>query len=691
MAKAILYPTIFIAAIIVLAAVRFALDRKPDDPAPSTQATSQPTTAPTTQEIVTHAPAPIVDLLGLVRASDPNYPTTQPLDLPVDLDDAAKLIIKEPVHLDIAGRLWITHPSGKPIAELLRRPLKGRLLFVQERVLFVNYPLDGGKPTIYARDGRGVTRITPRDVETRPDGADWAWDRATVLRTDVYVPFKQHFMQLVDGKLTHASRMMMEVPDGPVPETDCVLWNTGDALLAWCPTENGKRGSDHVAVIRSPAPGTRTHATTGIWGASVMQLIPLADGNVLAINQAENGVELKLDSLDPPPPLAPETVERVRELVKKLSDPDPRIREKTQLDLEAMGPTIFPELEALRPKQRAEGQIRIEALLGQKFAPKLAGLIPLEGLTQVVTRFNDGGAVILLTGGGIYSENGEDKTLIPAWIAIRPGRYVERMNEAMTSNIIPGQYHIYAHGNEWVVADPVLGPRRWLGSRLKTMLPKEFRQYDRLVGIDQQGRWLFRPSVDDGSTLIIDPFLPDPTPRLPVWIVVDEAAGWTSTGWPAVRRGKRVTVLGEAGWRALDEKTEKFETTLPNVLPTVATDARQRRFELRNGAIQVSSSEGVETTIRLAGSDATMLFAAFDRLFVVGTGAVTRLNPDQPDPVEATFTEHLPADAQRVWLDPAGRLVFASDTRLWVTFPQGHIPRPIANLMLASPEADEKP
>lgn len=692
MSKVVLYPTIFIAAIVVLAAVRFALDGKPDNPTPpSTQATTQPATAPSTQETVADAPTPIVDMLGLVRASNPNYPTTQPLDLPVDLDDAAKLIIKEPVHLDLFGRLWITHPAGKPIADLLRKPLKGRVMFVQEQVLFVNYARDAAKPTIYVRQGRGVTRIGARDTDSRPDGADWAWDRATVLGPDVYVPFKSSFVQLIDGKLEHASPLPLVVPDGRTPETDCILWNTGDAILAWCPSENGKRGSDHVAVIRNPKPGERTNTTAGIWGSSVMQLIPLADGNVLAINQAQNGVELKLDSLDPPPPLDQATIDRVRELVKKLADRDPRVREQTQLDLEAMGPTIYPELEALRPQQRAEGQVRIEAILGQKFAPKLAGLLPLEGVVQVVTRFNDGGAVILLTGGGMYSEDGDDKTLIPAWVSIRPGRYVERMPEGLTNNFVPGQYHLYAHGSEWVVDDPVLGPRRWLGSRLKTLLPKEYRNYDKLIGIDQQGRWLFRQSSDDGTTLIIDPFLPDPTPRLPVWIVAEESAGWTTTGWPAVKRNKRVTVLGEAGWRVLDEKTEKFETAPPNVLPTVATDSRERRFELRNGSIRLTTPQGAESTIPLASADATMIFSAFDRLFVVAPGAVTRLNPDQPDSVDGTFTENLPTAPRRVWLDPAGRIIFADETRLWVTFPQGHIPRAIANLMLASPEVEEKP
>ena len=32
-----------------------------------------------------------------------------------------------------------------------------------------------------------------------------------------------------------------------------------------------------------------------------------------------------------------------------------------------------------------------------------------------------------------------------------------------------------------------------------------------------RGRWLFRHSPDDGKTLIVDPTLPDATPKLPTW------------------------------------------------------------------------------------------------------------------------------------------------------------------------------
>jgi hypothetical protein len=86
------------------------------------------------------------------------------------------------------------------------------------------------------------------------------------------------------------------------------------------------------------------------------------------------------------------------------------------------------------------------------------------------------------------------------------------------------------------------------------------------------------------------------------------------------------------------------------------------------------------------------LFEADGRLFLFNeAGRVLRLrrtqDADEPFAIDATFTNNIPNtdDPQRVWLDPAGRIVIAHDgSRLSILFPSGRIPHAIAQRMLAS-------
>src|SRR5437667_8909275 len=59
-----------------------------------------PATAPATAPATRPAPPPQPqDLLGLLRADDPHYPTTQELDFPAGYDQAAHLVLHQPVYL----------------------------------------------------------------------------------------------------------------------------------------------------------------------------------------------------------------------------------------------------------------------------------------------------------------------------------------------------------------------------------------------------------------------------------------------------------------------------------------------------------------------------------------------------------------------------------------------------------------
>jgi hypothetical protein len=67
---------------------------------------------------------------------------------------------------------------------------------------------------------------------------------------------------------------------------------------------------------------------------------------------------------------------------------------------------------------------------------------------------------------------------------------------------------------------------------------------------------------------------------------------------------------------------------------------------------------------------------------------------DAPFVLDATFTQRMPNDPapDRIWVDPAGRIVFACQrNRLSILFPAGHIPHAILTLMPAEQQEDPGP
>src|SRR5262245_16705567 len=112
---------VVILLIAVVAIVGFVIVRKkpaPETPTVAKAPVTAPTTAPATKPATAPAPPP-KDLLGVVRAANPDYPTTQELDLQANYEQAAHLVIDEPVYLCPAGHLWITHPRGQDTAAVL--------------------------------------------------------------------------------------------------------------------------------------------------------------------------------------------------------------------------------------------------------------------------------------------------------------------------------------------------------------------------------------------------------------------------------------------------------------------------------------------------------------------------------------------------------------------------------------------
>jgi len=224
----------------------------------------------------------------------------------------------------------------------------------------------------------------------------------------------------------------------------------------------------------------------------------------------------------------------------------------------------------------------------------------------------------------------------------------------------------------------------------------------------------------DFPSLIIDPSLPDPLPRLPVWHIAVKpgTVGWTTEGWPVMKSGG-AWALATRDWRALDEKTEKvlaapedvppppeFKPELPATPPSTnpatrpatapAIVARGEKPLLQDPegnwyfdgktALKVVSKTGKVTLWPLPGAaagdaDPWLVRTETGQLFLFNQpGRLLRIratpNAAEPFELEATFSHNIPNEPPtRMWLDPGGRIVIAyGGNQLAILFPLGFIP-----------------
>src|SRR5690242_18160213 len=71
-----------------------------------------PSTAPATQAAVNPTSAPLPppkEYMDVVLRTYPKMPTTQPLGVPLEMSDAAHLILHDPIYVCSRQDLWITH------------------------------------------------------------------------------------------------------------------------------------------------------------------------------------------------------------------------------------------------------------------------------------------------------------------------------------------------------------------------------------------------------------------------------------------------------------------------------------------------------------------------------------------------------------------------------------------------------
>jgi hypothetical protein len=694
---------------------------------------SAPATAPTsvpTARVAATQPQPR-DLLGLVRTNDRNYPTTQELETPASYDQAAHLVFHQPVYLCAMGHEWITDARGQSIASILANPGDGNCHIVTETIVFIHWQVaDNGKWIATAvaknKDGRFDLVSANRTTPLSPNRS-WQWDRALawddkiVVPTDrgvsifsVNDPSKESYQALVDEVVTQDFST-------PVALFDAI------GVVAWMPWEFGKAGSRGAARF---ADGKWTHLdSTQGWGDKILQLIPLLDGSVLQLIPNDDGsMQLQMSGIARDSTKVDEP--QVQKLVEQLSDPDQTNRDAAYEQLTRYGPGVFPILQKLQDNQPPAAQGRIAELLKSEMKLTLGPITLQPGEVKVVQRLHDGG-VVLYCDAGVSVARGSDVhpvLVAPAWLSIRPGYPVQVLSTRMTQDFTPGKQRFFAFKSEWIIGDQTQGLRWFVGNYFSPLQHKDELRFSEFVCIDSRGRWIMKTPGDSPSTLIVDPNLPDPTPRLPVWIYTqaDGPVGWTNTNWPAVKPNG-VIVLDAGAWRdpAKDEVFYEHEGDMPKAASTtVATtgpatgpattqesadlilaDTDGTHYYDGSSTIRIRTRDGTETTWNLPSSacgngDVWFFHCGDDRYFLFNQpGRVLRLRrtPDGPEPfvLEATFTHNIPnVDGgntwiDRIWLDPAGRLVMScSGKTLAIMFPSGRVPPEIQQMM--PPEKEDQ-
>ena len=752
---------------------------------------ARPATRPTTRPAeVPPSPPPPRSYLDVVRADYPALPATRPFDAAVDLADAARIVLTDPVYLGPSGHLWITRAGADPAAPVLRAAREDRRAtthVLADRVAYCHWapdPAGGYGPTlIVAADrpagnategepsdgGSGYDWITPTGRRPLPTSRPFDFSRAYSWGDRVVVPTAggcsvlavegnrvrdDHWQGAADVSPVDGPPVDAPPADAP-PPTRMANADGFASLLAWVPADPDGRGG-HVARYRDG----EWHDLTTADGlaARPVHLVPLLDGSLLQVTRDDGPDRLGLavallDKSDPSGESKPAVDEvRVTDLVRRLSDPRPANRDAAYAELTRFGPSIWPLLERLGEKQPPEAKFRIRTLLADKTRPTLGGMTPADGPWRVVSWLDDGGVVLWLENGVTVPRRlGGADAVAPAWVSIRPGQAIGLLAPSLTDGVSPDRADFAVWGDETVltaddggvgeadggaVDSAALGPQRFYGNHRAPLLTGKDRRFTRFVGIDAEGRWLFRPADPAVSgpttrtaavppTLVLDPRLPDPTPRLPVWAIDMKGGkvGRSGDGWPTIERGG-AWELQQAGWSPVpDDRTDAIEfapkpgdapppveppTSQPATQPTsqpvsrpadppLLTDADGTRYYGGVDALRVVRPDGSDRTYPLppdaAGDPAApdpypALFHSGERLYLMNVpGRIARLRlGDGALEVEATFTDGVPTrDVSAAWLDPADRLVIAhGGDRLAVLFPTGAIPPDIRQLMPAT-------
>jgi hypothetical protein len=670
--------------------------------------------------------------MELVRAEFPSLPTTQPMAVPLELNQAARLILKDRIYLSKErGDLWITRSDAAPTPQVLKEAVNPdaadtQVHLLREHVAFVHWSvtsLGNAVPYLICKSDRGGYELVSADRRTPlPANRDYRWDRAFTWdneRVVVPSPAGVSIFQFRPDLKESYRELMTSPTTAPATEpsnhSDPQALLDGNGVLAWVPFDHGTPGSR--GAVRYLDGRWNDLGPDQSWPEKIVQLVPLRDGTVFQFVANDDGTVAVQTS-----PLERGEVDakEIEKIVAQLSDEDSDVRRKAVSELANFGPGAWPVLTKLAEDQPPQAQLLLRQLLKDKNRPTLSGMTLLgDRALQLATRLSDSGAVFYAPQGvSVLEPNGETSTAAPAWISVRPGHFIDLLPAALVVDLKPDQCKVYVLGDQWIANTDVRGPRLFYGNGFATLLRKDERQFSEVIGMDQRGRWLFKkPGIGEDQTLVIDPHLPDPTPRLPVWnLAIAETVGWDKDNWPVVQNGSAFA-LAESDWRGL-EKGEKFSThaeetpptTFPSTAPTsqaatapadapdqghpiLTTPEGTRYFDgLTRIKVTQPGHGPIDWPLPPAANGTgpvSLVVTKSGKLFLFNQpGRVLRIAPtpgaSEPFRLEATFTHNIPSITKptRVWLDPAGRIDIAWENRLAILFPEGYIPRAISEKML---------
>lgn len=712
--------------------------------APSAPVDQPPAIAPATRPAEKETPKYASSYMEVVRAEFPSMPTTQPLAFPLELNQAARLVLKLPVFLSRAsGDLWITSPDAPPTKQILKdladpAAADSQAHVLRERVAFVDWLTNSSGNAIpylicMTRDG-SFELVSIDGRKPLPNRRDYRWDRAFPWDDKVVVPtgtgvsvfefrpeIKESYRDLMPIPLTPPTTAPSTSPaDKPEPQA----LPDGQGLLAWISWEHGQPGSR--GAVRFLDGKWIDLGPDQSWPEKIVHLVPLRDGTVFQFVARDDGA-ITVQTM----PLEDASVDeaQIAKLVDKLSDPDPDERRKAVSELSNFGPGAWPTLTKLSAQQPPQAKMLLRQLLKDKTRPTLSGMTLLgDRLLQLAARVSDGGAVFYAPQGiSLPSADSDAEPTItaPAWLSVRPGHYVELLGASLVADLKPNDCHLDIVGDQWIANTDVRGPRLFFGNGFATLLRRNEREFSHVLGVDARGRWLFRKPADDRQTLIIDPHLPDPIPHLPVWnLAIAQTVGWDKDNWPVVQNGASYA-LTETDWRPLNVDEKFFSrpdqipaTTVPSTRPTSTRPASTHPSDpLASERPLLVTSDGTRyfggltdlTIVDPSGKHATwplpptangvgpatLIATKSGKLFLFNQpGRVLRITrtPTGPEPfkLDSTFTHNIPIAAHptRIWLDPAGRIDIADGTRLAILFPDGYIPRAISEKMVDQPDLD---
>jgi hypothetical protein len=698
-----------------------------DDPAPPPAGPPATRPAPPSAAEPDPASRPLATLDDLIRRDFPDYGKADRRPSPAPFDEAGRFAIDTPVHLDANGNLWITDPRGRPVAEIISDPATADLqtFVVDQPVRFVWWRAGPGGPTpeVITDDEGGLVwhhalgSVPLPDLGYRFDSA-FVWDEAIVtpvsdgiallrpaLRVEDVAQFLRRFADVPPERRPDASgtvdveHLVMPGADRVRPETRA----DGVGLIAWVPWDEANQLPGGDGVYRF-ADGTwsKLDADDG-WGDRPVHLMPLADGSVLQLALDENDEHVlsvvALNKLDVDPAL-------LHRAVDGLTHHDRALREASFATLASAGSAAWPVLEERLPRARGRAVGNIESLLAARDTPSLGGLRPMAGPVHVRQRLADGGVILEFRNGvRVPDVAGVDVLRRPGFVIVRPGRRVGPLAEPLAVELAMKGNLLQAVADEIVITPAQGEPKRWSFNHFQPILRPDDPAVARTTGIDRAGRWLFESA--DG-TLLVDPWLPDPTPRLPTWIIETGElgeAGWDDQDFPCMKLGGAWR-LQQFGWEPLPPETRVATEAVVSGRWELAIGLNGTRYYGGVDALRVVPPDGTEFTWPLPpearglgeASDVKLAVDDQGRLFLFNRpGRVVRIEPvgDPGEPLEVigVFDEQIPgATPRRVWVDPLGRICAAyfGDT-VAVMWPDGEIPGPIRQLMPAKRRPMERP